>query len=171
MKKKYEIIQLFTMDYFFRACESGEVATVASLLLSVDPSVDNNHAIKSASLFGQLEVVRLLLEDPRVDPNECHLNSPLELACDHGHIEIVRLLLTDSRVDPSVGNNFPIQTASHFGYVEIVRLLLEDSRVNPDADNKMALRWANNAGHTKVVQLLTEHQFRLDGPEYNKNIL
>ena len=35
----------------------------------VDPSVDDNFAIRSASKNGRLEVVSLLLKDKRVDPS------------------------------------------------------------------------------------------------------
>ena len=34
----------------------------------VDPSADNNYAIRWAAYNGHTEVVRLLLADPRVDP-------------------------------------------------------------------------------------------------------
>ena len=35
----------------------------------VDPSAENNYAIKLASHFGHQEVVKLLLSDARVDPS------------------------------------------------------------------------------------------------------
>ena len=126
-------------DKLIKECEIGNVEKVASLLLIVDPSVQDNLA---------------LLE-----------------ACYYGNFEIVRLLLADPRVDPRAAGNWPVQISSKEGYFEIVRLLLDDRRVDPTADDNLALKWAISNGHTDVVQLLTQHQFRLDGPEYNRNIL
>ena len=124
---------------FTLACTRGDIRTAASLINKVDPSFQHNITIQAASGDGRLEVVRLLLTDPRVDPSDC--------------------------------NNYAIRWASENGHLEVVRLLLTDPRVDLSNDNNHAIRMARKNGHTKVVQLLTEHQFRLDGPEYNKNIL
>jgi hypothetical protein len=50
-------------------------------------------------------------------------------------------------------------------------LLLADSRVDITEYDNEAIKWARQNGYTEIVDLLTEHQFRLDGPEYDKNIL
>jgi len=83
----------------------------------------------------------------------------------------VRLLLADPRVNPITNDNLAIRWASQFGHIEIVRLLLTDPRVDPSAHDNDAIRLAKLNGHTEVVNLLTEYIYRLDGPEYNKNIL
>ncbi len=46
---------------------------------SVWPSAENNEAIRCrwASQYGQAEVVKLLLNDPRVDPSNVHLDDAL----------------------------------------------------------------------------------------------
>ena len=114
------------------------------------------------------EVKQRLLqgEDPTLSDN-----LPIRIVSQYGRLEIVKLLMADSRVDPSGRNNEAILLASQQGHVDVVRLLLTDPRVDPFADNNWAIRQAKENGHTEIVQLLTEHQYRLDGPIYNKNIL
>jgi len=62
-----------------------------------DPSVRNNHAIGWASGNGRLEVVKLLLQDPRVDPST-YDNYAIQVASEKGRLEAVKLLLQDERV-------------------------------------------------------------------------
>lgn len=100
---------------------------------------------------GNLEVVRLLLNDPRVGPSAKD-NYAIRLASYNGHLEVVRLLLSDSRVDPSARENFAIRWASERGHLEVVRLLLSDLRVDPSEN--YAIRWASERGHLEVVRLL-----------------
>ena len=91
------------------------------------------------------------------------------IACGDGDITRVSTLLP--LVDPSDYDNWAIRVASHNGQLDIVRLLLEDSRVDPSVLQNLAIQLASENGHTEVVRLLTEHQFRLDGPEYTRNII
>ena len=128
------------MSTIYNACRDGNIAVVKRLLfLLADPSANGNWAI--------------------------------QLASKHGHLEIVKLLLDDPRVDPSTSDNLAIRCASHNGHTEVVKLLLEDPRVDPSVYYNQAIRNSRENGHTEVVDLLTEHMYRLDGPEYNKNIL
>ena len=56
-------------EQFIEAVKNGDVKNVKLLLADprVDPSDDDNFAIRLASNYGQTEVVKLLLADPRVD--------------------------------------------------------------------------------------------------------
>jgi hypothetical protein len=119
----------------------------------IDPSGDNNSAIRWASYNGHIEVVKLLLQDPRVDPSDGD-NYAIRYASSNGYTEVVKLLLQDPRVDPSDRNNYAIQYASQYGHTEVVKTLLQDPRVDPSADNNYAIRWASYNGHTEVVKLL-----------------
>ena len=65
----------------------------------VDPSDDDNLAIRDASREGHSDVVLRLLQDQRVDPSDFH-NEAIRFAAANGHLEIVRILIKDSRVDP-----------------------------------------------------------------------
>ena len=58
--------------------------------------VGNNYAIRWASNNGHLEVVRLLLNDSRVNPS-ANNNEAIQRASKRGHFEIVELLRSDYR--------------------------------------------------------------------------
>ncbi|MEK9201544.1 MAG: hypothetical protein AAB944_01080 [Patescibacteria group bacterium] len=62
------------------------------------PQSGNNRAIIWASYFGDIEIVRLLLTDSRVDP-AANNSAAIKNARYWGYTEIVSLLLADSRVD------------------------------------------------------------------------
>jgi ankyrin repeat protein len=91
---------------------------------NVDPSIDDNAAIKDAATDGNVGVVRLLLESSKVDPSAGD-NHALKWAAYNGHTEVVRLLLESGQVDPTAGNNFALRMAQKKGYTDIVRLLEE----------------------------------------------
>ena len=112
----------------------------------IDPSADNNYAIRTASQKGYEGIVQLLLQDARVDPSAkdpSDWDNAIQLASQNGHGDIVRLLLQDSRVDPSANSSYAICTASANGHEGIVRLLLQDSRVDPSARDNEAIRIAS----------------------------
>ena len=58
-------------EVFCVACTIGNTKVVALLLTDprVDPSIQDNYAIRAASCYGNHEVVALLLADSRVDPS------------------------------------------------------------------------------------------------------
>ena len=63
-----------------------------------DPSTDNNFAIRYSCDLGYIEVVKLLLQDKRVNPSDWD-NWALKWSYTNGHMEILKILLQDSRID------------------------------------------------------------------------
>ncbi len=96
----------------------------------VDPSDDNNYAIKAASGKGFSDIVKFLLQDKRVDPSDDN-NFAIEVASERGFTDIVELLLQDNRVDPSDDNNGALKIACLKRRTDIIKLLLKDKRVDP----------------------------------------
>ena len=125
----------------------GNIELVRKLIRNINSSDDNNWYIRVACQFGKLDIVSLLLDDPRIYnsqktiteslPNQNDLSWALGLACHNGHIHVVKFILEKV---PSVYIQKPLQ-------------------------------WAKESKHAEIVDLLTEHMYRLDGPEYNKNII
>jgi hypothetical protein len=74
-------------------------AAIARMLIQagVDPSYDNNLAIECASEYGLVEVVKVLLADPRVDPSVMN-SSSLMGAVREKHSIIVRLLIAHPKI-------------------------------------------------------------------------
>ena len=66
------------------------------------------YCARTASWWGQTEVVRLLLQDERVDAS-AKSNHAIRVASAHGHVEVVKLLLSDTRVDPSDDSNYALR--------------------------------------------------------------
>ena len=62
----------------------------------VDPSAQNNKAIRIASENGHIEVVEILLKDPRVDPSVKN-NKAARRARLYGHLAVATRLLRDPR--------------------------------------------------------------------------
>ena len=136
------------------ACARGDVPQVIFYLENkFDLSFDNNRAIGGASGNGHLEVVKMLLEDDRVDPS-ANDNYAFRRASKNGHLEIVKLLLLDKRVDPSAQDNYAIKYASGNGHLEIIKLLLTDKRVDPSVDENHAITMATKNGYLDIIMLL-----------------
>ena len=139
------------------AAGSGDIDVVKELLeKGVDPSAEDDEAIRVAAENGHTEVVRRLLDDNRVDPAAMD-NYAIRVAAANNHPKVLELFLKldDDRVDPGAANNIAIGNAADNGFLEVVQLLLDDDRVNASQfENNFAIREAANEGHTKVVQLL-----------------
>ena len=80
-----------------------EVKKLRSIVKAYERTSDSplyNTAFKRACQYGDLETVKVLLSDKRVDPGDCN-NESIRVASQNGHLEIVKLLLQDKRVNPS----------------------------------------------------------------------
>lgn len=146
-------------NFFMSAIEHNNVE-IFGVIVGIgndkyDPRADGGWPLRVASQKGHIEIVKMLLQDTRVNPAD-HDNSAVKNASAYGHIEVVNVLLNDSRVNPAAGCNYAIRSASSNGHIEVVKTLLQDVRVNPaDCDN-YAIKEALTNGHLEVVKLLIE---------------
>jgi ankyrin repeat protein len=116
-----------------------------------------------ATLYGQTEIVELLLNN-KADPNICYKGmSTLYIASHHEYTEIVELLL-NNKADPNIcceekSSLSPLCNASHHGYTEIVELLL-NNKANPNicCEGRSPLYIALNKGHTEIAKLLLNNK-------------
>jgi hypothetical protein len=95
----------------------------------IDPSADNNYAVRFAARESHVAVVDRLLQDERVDPSADD-NFTIRFAAEYGRRAVVERLLEDDRVDPSAKENYAVQRAAERGHLAIVDRLLEDDRVD-----------------------------------------
>ena len=150
--KKYRQKTQSINQIFENAAKNGHIDAVRMLLSKgVDPSADNNCAIRLAAGYGHHEVVKLLLTDDRVDPSACD-NIAISESAEEGYVEVVKLLLADERVDPSDGE--AISWAAKNGHHQVVKMLLADGRSNPSAWNNQAICNAASSGHHQIVKML-----------------
>lgn len=99
----------------------------------------NNDPIQAACQRGDLELVNLLLADPKVDPTENTADGKrygsnerqfcIRRAAKEGHIDVVKRLLKDKRVDPAYRNNWALAQCLAKGDLKMCQLLLTDQRV------------------------------------------
>jgi len=121
---------------------------------------DLSPALEAASLTGQTEIVRFLLD--KGGHSAASINSAFRFACHKRHTKIVRLLLDlplECGVNPAAEDNEAIRGACQRGHTEIVRLLLDlplECGVNPAAEDNEAIRGACQRGHTEIVRLLLD---------------
>lgn len=94
-----------------------------------NPARDDNAAIKRMAMLGNLDAVRALLRDPRVDPS-ANDNAAIGLASRGGHLEVVKELLKDPRVNPSTKDNYAIKKALKYRNWLVLRELLKDKRLD-----------------------------------------
>jgi len=140
-------------DLFKKHLKHNKIAIIKNMINKdmVDPSADENFAIRYASDNGHHEVVEFLLQDERVDPS-AENNYAIRRASENGHLEIVKLLLQDKRVDPSVRNNHAIRFASENGHLEVVKLLLQDERVKNSLSKEQIEEYEKQIGLKEFKQ-------------------
>ena len=124
----------------WNAAKKGDLLAVKRFLADsiVDPNLDPNYPRANgitpliiAACKGHTEVVKCLLADPRVNPNQASTDcgmTALIMAAKFGRIEIVKLLLADLRVIPHQAVTFdgrtPLFLAAQNKHTLIVNLLL-----------------------------------------------
>jgi len=123
-------------------------------------------ALHHACEYGQLEVVKALLADQRVEPNGLDDNvlgsSPLSAACTHRQLHVVAALLDDERVNVNSPNRLgetALMSAAKRGQDGVARALLASSRVEVnqvDIAGLTALTYASFLGHPRLVELLLD---------------
>jgi len=109
--------------------------------------------LSEACDVSSFEIVKMLLEDKRVNMSTRHNLFALYSVGRQKDIEIVKLFLSDNRVDPNTGGCLIIE-ASAEGNIEIVKLLLLDPRIDPSIRDDEAMKLAMENEHFEVAELL-----------------
>ena len=147
----------YPVKAFIWAIENEHLRLIKSLITyfknQFNPNLNENWPIRFASGKGNLELVKLLLTDSRVDPSADN-NTAIVIASGKGHLELVKFLLTYTGVDPSANDNMAIEMASDSGHLEVIKLLLTYPKVDPSSDNNWPIRTASAHGHLEVVKFL-----------------
>ncbi len=136
-------------DVVFLKAVRNDYAKVVEILLKyerVDPTAEDNYAIRYAAANGHAEIVEMLLKDKRVDP-AADDNYAIRNAAANGYVRVVELLLKDKRVNPGADDNYAVRNAAANGHTEIVEMLLKDKRVNLTVAERIWLKiLAKNIG-------------------------
>jgi hypothetical protein len=141
---------IMSMMQLKMAVQLNKVDLVKSLLKEKQESKNLDLNLVEASKLGFIEIVKLFLNDKRVDPTFDHSCS-IELSSKYGHLEVVKLLLNDNRVDLD-NNSFVL--AAEWGHFDIISLFLDLNLINPSEKNNQSIYLAAENGHTDIVKLL-----------------
>ena len=156
-----------------QAAAGGKVTEVQGLIAC--PGVDINYAdgygqtgLWKAAFEGHLEVVKLLLNTPGIEPNKARTEdgmTPLFMAAWHGDHAVVRELLSNPLIDPNQARTdeeqkgiTPLWQAAWKDHEEVVRELLSHPQTDPNqartTDGVTPLIIASNGGHDVIVREL-----------------
>jgi ankyrin repeat protein len=153
-KLKKIISKVFSskQENFNAAVKNNDVEKVKLLLKKMffNPAIYNDYAIEISSKNGYTEIVKLLLEDKRVNPAPNFHNYPLVYASLHGHTDIVDLLLKDKRVNPTADNNYSISLAFRNKHEDVVALLWNNQSVKNTLEKSDAATY--NAISNEVIK-------------------
>ena len=137
-----DIVELFLYQYnvpptdfmFYWSARYGHDRVVALLLQDgrVNPSFNDNRAVRKVAKYGCCPVLYLLLQHSLVDPSALN-NEAIRCAAERGHVDAVRCLLAHSRVDASASDNLALRKATLGGHESIMLLLLANERVRRHA--------------------------------------
>lgn len=144
------------------AAESNSIDAVEELIRwgasPISKDAYGRTPLSHASEAGNEVVVKMFLDDPRVDPNakDSWGETSLSLAAWRGHEAIVQLLINTGKVaDP----NSPLLYAAEKGHEAVVRVLLNVDNVDlntRDKNGKTSLILAAEKGYKAVVQSLLD---------------
>ncbi|KAJ3305585.1 hypothetical protein HDU76_004981 [Blyttiomyces sp. JEL0837] len=113
-------------------------------------------AIGNAAAFGNINILKHLLQVYQLDPKTTLVNNYLILeAAGRGHYEMTQYLLTNTNVDPTFEDSITLVVAVR--YSKVVKVLLEDGRVNPACRQKKAfIQAAGYWVNVDVVRMLLD---------------
>jgi ankyrin repeat protein len=125
-----------------------------------DFSSNNQKAIRWAAENNHSEVVKLLLQDKKIDPflDIASPKNPFHIACQKNHLEVVQIFLEDSRATDAFFKC--IELVCEKGYLPVFELMLKNERmellwnIHGITYLDVAMEKAEKAGQKEIVQLL-----------------
>jgi len=151
---------------YIRNCsrKAGIVASSVKAKSSIIGKIGSlgNTPLWYAARYGQEEVVKMLLAQDDIDPNELDLRdqTPLLWAALNGHEGVVKMLLSRGDTNPNRCDSFdrtPLWMAVADGHSGVVKMLLERDDTDPnrfDQHNRTPLELAINDRDMGLVKML-----------------
>lgn len=122
-----------------------------NLLMNSRSGLPTNYAVTKATILGNLEMLKLIIQNPAYDLSQLYL---LNIAAIQGHTEILQFLLDEQRINPILSPSSVLWDACMYGRTEIVRLLLNDQRIIKGGMNKDDFLSTKQFWKPEVVELL-----------------
>lgn len=183
IKSQSAIIRYLNIQYllrdpynnFIKCIKLGSLNDVNVLLHYVDPSYNMNEAIRVASQKRQINIVKRLLKDDRVNPFDERIKldptedpQPLIASVIYGYDDLLEILLNTANGNPDYMRNYLMELSCRYGHLHIVNMLLKYPQVNPATDRNYCLDIACEKGNIDIVKLLLS-DVRVDPSDANNN--
>ena len=138
----HQIVKYILNNVYTRLTELENALTIASknnypevvkLLLNdprIDPSADNQCAVKQASNGEYIEVLKLLLKDHRVDPH-IYKNAVIHAVIRSNDLKAIKILLNNNQINVSQEGQYLFDLSLQYNNVEAIKLLLYDYHIVP----------------------------------------
>jgi hypothetical protein len=129
-----------------------------------DPTIHENAILDTAVVDQNIEVVKLLLADKRVDPTVHEVDENfIHSAVRTRNTILLKLLLKDGRADPNENESLALRRAVEMKNTKMVELLLIDGRADPTVDygvarNRPIIQHAVSKGYSDIVSLLLDDE-------------
>ena len=157
-----------------RAVENGQKSDVIELLkkgMDVHQRLENKDTLLHLAVKnGRSEVVRLLIDDYKLDPmvTDQEGNNALHLAARDGHSELARRLINHYHLDLE-STNTKGHTALHLAacnkYGEVARVLIEQgaqlSKLNPEGETPLAILF-EKLPESDIQALYDQHKDKIN---------
>lgn len=119
--------------------------------MSISVTHDHNYALaKGSAKSGDLDTLKILVEQNLVDPKNQNDSELLRVAAENQHPDVVEYLIPLS--DPKAMDSLALRWACEKTGIECVKLLLPHS--DPTTSNSAALRLAVTYGNHEAAKLL-----------------
>ena len=120
----------FFLDNDKMSCATQALFMDSQHSRTIDMFPERFYGVHYAAYFGLKDILRLLLVNPKVDPDtrDSYGRTPLSLAAENRHEAVVKLLLETGRVDINSMDRrdwTPLSWAKNKGHKAVVKLLLE----------------------------------------------
>ncbi len=121
---------------------------------------NNFTLLHCAAMFGQLNIMRYLIQDLSCDPNIPTVSgdTPLHIACYYGHINVGKYLVSipNCKVMPLANEGvYPTHSAAENGQLEVFKWLTLDLKLDPlsrDNNGKTPFHYAATNMHYNIIQ-------------------
>lgn len=142
----------------FEAARNGDLKTIqkfidekpsSAYLLQNTPGDILDISLRLAVSNGQVEVVKLLLTDKRINPAS-GMSDPLRAAVKNDHSKLIEILLADGRSDPTHG----FLSAAEEGHLKWVKYFMEVYNIDPSTQDDLALKRSSFFEYFDVVDYL-----------------
>jgi len=154
-------------NVMFVAIKKGLVDTVKQILTDdkadVGFTISSKNAITYAAYYEQVEIMQLLLMDPRINPFVGD-NLALKTIVHHQNVDMLKIFLSVSFMDMTVCYNYAYKMAVKYKNRAMIQVLVSDDRIRSqfepaDYDQlvRKAIKWSDNNNIVKI--LLADQKF------------